>query len=65
MPSARLREQFDESTPQQAVERVIAMRTTARLRKDWEASDRLRDALLQCGVELKDSKEGTTWSVIG
>ena len=30
--------------------------------KDFATSDRLRDALLACGVEVKDSKEGTTWS---
>jgi cysteinyl-tRNA synthetase len=53
------------ATPQEALDRVIALRTEARARKDWAASDRLRDALLSCGIELKDSKEGTTWSVAG
>jgi cysteinyl-tRNA synthetase len=59
-----LGERFDGS-PQQALERVIAQRQDARLRKDWAASDRLRDALLDCGIALKDSKEGTSWSVAG
>ncbi|HZY98972.1 MAG TPA: cysteine--tRNA ligase [Candidatus Baltobacteraceae bacterium] len=54
---------FNGATPQAAIERVIALRGEARARKDWAASDRLRDALLACGVELKDSKEGTTWTV--
>jgi cysteinyl-tRNA synthetase len=54
---------FDGLTAEEAVERVIGARAEARARKDWAASDRLRDALLHCGVELKDSKEGTTWSV--
>ncbi len=62
---ATLREGFDGAAPHEAVERVIAMRAQARARKDWAASDRLRAALLECGVELKDSKEGTTWSVAG
>jgi cysteinyl-tRNA synthetase len=52
------------ASPQDAVDRVIAARSAARARKDWAASDRLRDVLLSCGVELKDSKEGTTWSVV-
>jgi cysteinyl-tRNA synthetase len=52
------------ATPRDAVDRVIAARSAARARKDWAASDRLRDVLLTCGVELKDSKEGTTWSVV-
>jgi cysteinyl-tRNA synthetase len=50
--------------PAEAIERVIALRTDARRAKDWAASDRLRDALSQCGVELQDTKEGTSWSVI-
>ncbi|MBV8117772.1 MAG: cysteine--tRNA ligase [Candidatus Eremiobacteraeota bacterium] len=58
-----LNESFDAATPQAAIERVITLRHEARARKDWAASDRLRDALLECGVALKDSKEGTSWSV--
>ncbi len=50
--------------PPDAIERVIAMRTQARNAKDWPASDRLRDALQRCGIELHDTKEGTSWSVI-
>ncbi len=51
------------SSPEQAIERVIALRTQARADKDWATSDRLRNALLQCGVTLKDSKDGTAWSI--
>ena len=58
-----LDERFDGVGAEGAIERVIAMRQAARARKDWAASDRLRDALLNCGVALTDTKEGTTWSV--
>ena len=51
------------STPEQAVERIIAARTQARHEKNWAESDRLRDLLARCGVALKDSKNGTTWTV--
>ena len=51
------------STPGEAVERVIAARNQARASKDWAESDRLRDVLARCGVAVKDSKEGTTWTV--
>jgi cysteinyl-tRNA synthetase len=51
--------------PPDAIARVIALRAQARQGKDWAKSDRLRDALAACGVELKDSKEGTTWTVAG
>ena len=50
-------------TPQEAIERIVVLRNEARRAKDWAASDRLRDALQRCGIEVKDSKEGTTWSV--
>ncbi len=61
--SRQLGERFDGATPETAIERVIAMRRDARVRKDWASSDRFRDALLACGVALTDTKEGTTWSV--
>lgn len=51
------------TSPNEAIERVLTLRSEARGAKDWSASDRLRDALQRCGVELKDSKEGTSWSV--
>jgi cysteinyl-tRNA synthetase len=52
-------------TPEEAIQKVIDVRSEARAKKDFATSDRLRDALLKCGVALKDSKEGTTWSVAG
>jgi cysteinyl-tRNA synthetase len=66
--AARLREQlaevtFNGATPEEAIDLVIAARRQARERKDFQQSDRLRDALLACGIVLADSKEGTTWSV--
>jgi len=51
------------STPEQAVEKIIAARTQARAERNWAESDRLRDVLARCGVALKDSKDGTTWSI--
>lgn len=66
---ARLREHLngaiggDDVTPEEAIERVIAMRAQARAQKNWAESDRLRDVLLSCGIAVKDSKEGTTWSI--
>jgi cysteinyl-tRNA synthetase len=45
------------------VERLVAARTAARAAKNWAESDRLRDALAEMGVVVKDSKGGTTWEV--
>jgi cysteinyl-tRNA synthetase len=64
--AAQMRESLDGAVgAEQAIEHVIRLRTGARALKDWAKSDRLRDALLACGVEVKDSKEGTTWSIVG
>ena len=41
---------------------IIEMRQDARVRKDWPASDRIRDVLKVLDIQLKDSKEGTTWT---
>ena len=54
---------FNGSSPEDAIAAVIAMRTQARAEKNWGESDRLRDVLLAHGVALKDSKDGTTWSI--
>jgi cysteinyl-tRNA synthetase len=64
----RLRERgvtVNGSSPEEAVEQIIAARTQARKEKNWAESDRLRDLLAECGVALKDSKDGTTWTVAG
>ena len=56
---------FNGASPEQAIELVINVRKEARARKDFAESDRLRDALARCGIAIKDSKEGTTWTVAG
>jgi cysteinyl-tRNA synthetase len=45
------------------VDMLIAMRKDARDNKDWAMSDKIRDELAILGIQLKDGKEGTTFSV--
>jgi len=45
------------------VEMLIGMRKNARDNKDWAMSDKIRDELAGLGIQLKDGKEGTTFSV--
>ncbi|WP_456376705.1 DALR domain-containing protein, partial [Lutibacter sp.] len=45
------------------VELLIQMRKEARDAKNWSLSDQIRDELLALGIQLKDGKEGTTFSV--
>ena len=45
------------------VEMLIGMREDARTNKNWALSDEIRDKLLALGIQLKDGKEGTSFSV--
>ena len=42
---------------------LIDIRKTARDNKDFATSDRIRDELLALGVQLKDGKDGTEFSL--
>ena len=45
------------------VELLIKLRKEARENKDWALSDKIRDELVEIGIQLKDGKEGTTFSI--
>jgi cysteinyl-tRNA synthetase len=42
---------------------LIEARAAARKAKNFKESDRIRDALAEMGVVLKDTKDGTTWEI--
>jgi cysteinyl-tRNA synthetase len=45
------------------VELLIELRNDARANKDFSTSDKIRDQLSAMGIQLKDGKEGTTFSI--
>ncbi|NNE32718.1 MAG: cysteine--tRNA ligase [Winogradskyella sp.] len=45
-----------------AVEILINLRKEARVNKDFALSDKIRDELLEAGIQLQDGKEGTTFT---
>ncbi|NRB83183.1 MAG: cysteine--tRNA ligase [Winogradskyella sp.] len=45
-----------------AVEILIELRNQARQNKDFALSDKIRDDLAEVGIQLKDSREGTTFT---
>jgi len=45
------------------IEQLIAERAEARKAKDFKRGDEIRDSLLQKGIVLLDSAQGTTWQV--
>ncbi len=52
----------DSNTLSGVIELLIELRNQARLNKDFATSDKIRDQLLELGIQLKDGKEGTTFS---
>lgn len=47
----------------ETVELLIQLRAEARANKDWATSDKIRNELSAMGIQLKDGKEGTTFSL--
>jgi cysteinyl-tRNA synthetase len=46
------------------LEMIVELRNGAKVNRDYATSDKIRDGLQQIGFQLKDGKEGTTWSKI-
>jgi cysteinyl-tRNA synthetase len=51
-----------EITPEE-IEQLIAERAAARKSRDFKRGDEIRDMLLQKGIQLLDSPQGTTWNI--
>ncbi len=54
----------DSSAIEGLVQLLIQIRAQARAEKNWALSDRVRDALLELGIQLKDGADGTSWSFV-
>ena len=55
--SKELGENFD------SMEAIIEKRKSARAEKNWDIADKIRIALDNAGILLKDSKDGTSWEL--
>lgn len=53
----------DDSKLASVMEIILEIRKKARENKDWATSDLLRDRLGEAGIQIKDSKEGVTYSI--
>ena len=47
----------------QTLQVLIDLRNQARKSKNFDLSDQIRDRLLAEGIELKDGREGTSYSI--
>ena len=46
------------------IESQIKLRIEYKKNKDFESADKIRNELLNKGIELKDTREGTTWNKV-
>ena len=53
--------QSDDNVDANAIKTLIEQRNQARAERDFTTADRVRDELLEMGIELEDSTEGTRW----
>lgn len=42
---------------------ILEWRKDVRTKKDFAASDKIRDELLKIGIQVKDGKDGVTWTI--
>lgn len=45
----------------QKIKALIAERNEARVKKDWETADQIRDQLSNLSITIEDFPEGTSW----
>jgi len=45
------------------METILNIRQQARVNKDWPTSDLIRDNLANLNISVKDTKDGSEWSV--
>jgi hypothetical protein len=49
------------AVPDAVVALLVELRAAARAAKDYALGDRIRDTLIEAGIELRDGPHGTTW----
>ena len=59
--SVGLRDPRDVVSP--IVERLLALRAELRTEKAWQLADRVRDRLIEGGIEIRDTPDGTVWTL--
>ena len=47
----------------EVVEELILLRDKAKVNKDYDAADKIREELLNLGIEIKDTSNGTDWKL--
>lgn len=55
----------EDSVDAEKVETLIAAREQARAEKNWQEADTIRNTLMEMGVAIEDTADGTLWRVVG
>ena len=55
-------EKQDNNITEGLMELILELRKDVRAKKDFAASDKIRDQLLKVGIQVKDGKDGVTWT---
>lgn len=58
-----IKKELDEET-KQYIEEMITKRKEAKINRDFDLADQIRNDLLEQGIAIKDTREGTTYEVI-
>ncbi len=53
----------DEGLATATISLLLELRDQARLKRDFETADQIRDALLALNIQLNDGKDGTTFNI--
>ena len=51
----------DKNSNEELMNFIVALRDSLKKKKQWEISDAIRDNLLQIGIEIQYTKNGTKW----
>ena len=62
-PTGGGREGLREEAFGHVVDMLLEQRAIAKANKDWATSDKIRDSLAALGFEVKDTKDGATWTL--
>jgi len=61
-PEEKVKEKNDELLAG-VIENILKIRQEAKKNKDFKTADKIRDALKEAGITVKDRKDGADWSV--
>ena len=53
----------NSSLTNQLIELVLELRKDAKANKNYQISDKIRDELVKIGVEIKDGKDTTSYTI--